>query len=56
MNNVGNSVQAIEAATFEIIIDLEGLRPDPALRHLRQGLEEALLLLCATTTATTNPG
>ena len=23
------------------------LRPDPALRHLRQGLEEALLLLCA---------
>ena len=52
VNNVGNSVQAIEAATFEIIIDLEGLRPDPALRHLRQGLEEALLLLCAAPLAT----
>ena len=52
VNKVGGSVQAIEAATFEIIIDLEGLRPDPALRHLRQGLEEALLLLCATPLAT----
>ncbi len=48
LNNVGGSVRAIEAATLEIIIDLEGLRPDPALRSLRQGLEEALLLLCAT--------
>ncbi len=47
VNKVGNSVRAIEAATYEIIIDLEGLRPDPALRSLRQGLEEALLLLCA---------
>ena len=47
VNKVGNSVRAIEVATFEIIIDLEGLRPDPALRSLRQGLEEALLLLCA---------
>ena len=46
------SVREIEAATFEIIIDLEGLRPDPALRSLRQGLEEALLLLCATPLAT----
>ena len=44
--------KAIEAAAFEIIIDLEGLRPDPALRSLRQGLEEALLLLCATPLAT----
>ena len=52
VNKVGNSVQAIETATFEIIIDLEGLRPDPALRALRQGLEEALLLLCATPLAT----
>ena len=33
---------------MEIVIDLEGLRPDPALRPLREGLEEALLLLCAT--------
>ena len=52
VNKVGNSVQAIEAATFEIIIDLEGLRPHPALRSLRQGLEEALLLLCASPLAT----
>ena len=38
---------ALEAATLESIIDLEGLRPDPALRPLRESLEEALLLLCA---------
>ena len=52
LRSLGKSIQAIEAATFEIIIDLEGLRPDPALRVLRQGLEEALLLLCATPLAT----
>ena len=52
LGSVGGSVQAIEAATFELIIDLEGLRPDPALRSLRQGLEEALLLLCAAPLAT----
>ena len=52
LSSVGWSVRAIEAATFEIIIDLEGLRPDPALRSLRQGLEEALLLLCAAPLAT----
>ena len=52
MNKVGNSVRAIEAATYEVIIDLEGLRPDPALRSLCEGLEEALLLLCATPLAT----
>ena len=52
VNKVGNSVRAIDAATFEIIVDLEGLRPDPALRSLRQGLEEALLLLCASPLAT----
>ena len=52
LSKVGGSVRAIEAATFEIIIDLEGLRPDPALRSLRQGLEKALLLLCATPLAT----
>ena len=52
LSSVGKSVQAIEAATFEIVIDLEGLRPDPAFRHLRQSLEEALLLLCATPLAT----
>ena len=52
LSSVGGSIRAIEAATFEIIIDLEGLRPDPAFRHLRQSLEEALLLLCATPLAT----
>ena len=52
LNSVGGSVKAIEAATLEIIIDLEGLRPHPALRSLREGLEEALLLLCSTSLAT----
>ncbi len=52
LSKVGRSARAIEAATFEIIIDIEGLRPDPALRSLRQGLEKALLLLCATPLAT----
>ena len=52
LSSVGESVRAIGEATFELIIDLEGLRPDPALRHLRKGLEETLLLLCATPLAT----
>ena len=46
LNAVGGNIAALEAATLEIIIDLEGLRPDPALRPLSEGLEEALLLLC----------
>ena len=32
LSSVGGSIRAIEAATFEIIIDLEGLRPDPAVK------------------------
>ena len=52
LNAVSGNLAALEAATLEIIIDLEGLRPDPALRPLREGLEEALLLLCATPLAT----
>ncbi len=52
LNSVGRSLGAIEAATVEVTIDLEGLRPDPALRPLRKGLEEALLLLCAAPLAT----
>ena len=52
LSSVGGSVRAIEAARLKIVIDLEGLRPDPALRSLRQGLEEAILLLCATPLAT----
>ena len=47
LNYVGKSIREIEAATLEIIIDLEGLRPDPALRPLRDGLEDGLLQLCA---------
>ena len=52
LNAVGGNTAAFEAATLEIIIDLEDLRPDPALRPLPKGLEEALLLLCATPLAT----
>ena len=52
LNAVGGNTAAFEAATLEIIIDLEGVRPDPALRPLPKGLEEALLLLCATPLAT----
>ena len=47
LDSFGGSVKDIESATLEIIIDLEGLRPDPALRPLRRKLEDALLLLCA---------
>ena len=47
LNSVGGNVRAIEGARQELIIDLMGLRPDPALRSLRESLEEALLLLCA---------
>ena len=47
MHCVGQSVRDIEAATLEIIIDLEGLRPDPALRPLRRKLKGALLQVCA---------
>ena len=36
LSSVGKSVGAIKAATFEIIIDLEDLRPDPGLCHLPQ--------------------
>ncbi len=52
LNCVGGSVRDIEAATLELIIDLEGLRPDPALLPLRRRLEDALLLLCAAPLAT----
>ena len=48
----GGSRAALEAATLEIIIDLEGLRLNPALRPLREGFEDTLLLLCATPLAT----
>ena len=47
LNSVGGNVRAIESARQQLLIDLMGLRPDPALRPLRESLEEALLLLCA---------
>ena len=47
LSSVGGNFRAIETATLEIIIDLRGWRPDPALRPLSESLEEALLLLCA---------
>ena len=47
LDSVGESVKAIEAATLELIINLEGRRPEPALRSLPERLEDALLLLCA---------
>ena len=52
LNKVGQSIKEINAAALELIIDLEGLRPDPALRPLRRNLEDALLLLCAAPLAT----
>ena len=52
LSSVGGNTAALEAATLEIIIDLRGWRPDPALRPLRESLEEALLSLCATPLAT----
>ena len=52
LDSFDGSVKDVEAATLEIIIDLEGLRPDPALRPLRRSLEDALLLLCAAPLAT----
>ncbi len=52
LSSVGGNTAALEAATLEIIIDLRGWQPDPALRPLRESLEEALLSLCATTLAT----
>ena len=52
LNSVGRNRTTIEAATLELIIDLEGLRPDPALHPLRRALEDALLLLCAAPLAT----
>ena len=38
LNQVGSRVRDIEAATLEIIIDLEGLWPDPALRSLSRNV------------------
>ena len=47
LSSVGGNVRAIENARQQLLIDLMGLRPGPALPPLRESLEEALLLLCA---------
>ena len=47
LSSVGGNVRAIVRAWQQLLIDLMGLRPDPALRPLRESLEEALLLPCA---------
>ncbi len=52
LNTVGNSVEALEAARLELMVDLPALRIDGALRPLPEGLEDTLLLLCATPLAT----
>ena len=52
LNAVGGSVEAVEAATWELVAGLSGLRLDDALRALPQGLEDALLLVCAAPLAT----
>ena len=52
LNAIGGNVEALEAATRDLVADLSGLRLDDALRALPQGLEDALLLLCAAPLAT----
>ena len=52
LRSVGESVREIEAATLEIIIDLDGLQLGPILGPLPQGLKEALLPLCSAPLAT----
>ena len=47
LDSVGKHGRAIEAATLDLITDLEGLRPGSVLRPLRQGLADTLVLLCA---------
>ena len=47
LSSVGKSAQAIEAARLEIIIDLEGLRPDPALRVICVSASKRRSCCCA---------
>ena len=55
---VGDSVEVLEAATWAIpavdrvLAGRPAAKPVPAPRHLRQALEDTLLLLCATPMAT----
>ena len=55
---VGDSVEVLEAATWSIaavgrvLASRPAAKPVPAPRHLRQALEDTLLLLCATPIAT----
>ena len=52
LNAVGETAEALEAATLRLVIDLEARRLGDALRSLPQGLEDGLLLLCAAPMAT----
>ena len=52
LNAVGGSAQAIEAAARELVAIRPVWRREPVPRHLPQGLEDALLLLCAAPMAT----
>ena len=55
---VGDSIEVLEAATWAIaaaervVASRPAAKPVPAPRHLRQALEDTLLLLCATPMAT----
>ena len=48
LETVGGSAEALEAARWKLVTDLPALRRDDALRPLADGLEDTLLLLCAT--------
>ena len=52
LDTVGSSVEALDAARRELVVDLPSLRIDDTLRPLPEVLEDTLLLLCATPLAT----
>ncbi len=52
LNTVGGSAEALEAVRHELVVGLPGLRIDNSLHPLSEGLEDTLLLLCATPLAT----
>ena len=58
MGGVGDSVEVLEASTWAIVVaervvaSRPAAKPVPAPRHLRQALEDTLLLLCAAPLAT----
>ena len=52
LDTVGDSAEALEVARYKLLADLSKLRLDDSLRPLPEGLEDTLLLLCATPLAT----